>query len=143
MKWSRTVRDEAIRLAKRGLTDKAIAKCLGVSQQTLSGWRTRKPDFRMEMDRAKLPTKAARRLLSHQHISPISRQGQHLIELAWQVHREQEAKQPEELSSVANGTQPLQITPEELALMEQDLSGLLNDQDFQKILEGMDIDEPA
>ena len=88
MKWSTAARDKAIALAQQGFTDKVIAQHLGVSQQTFSGWRMRKPLFRAEMDAAKLPTKAARRLLNGK-ISPNSEQGRRLIAMAWQVHRAQ------------------------------------------------------
>lgn len=99
MKWNHATRDKAIALAKRGYTDKAIAEKLGVSQQCFSGWRMRKPDFRAAMDQAKLPTRAVRLLLNAQNISPNSRRGRRLIEMAWQVHRQEsrrtEVKQPE------------------------------------------------
>lgn len=99
MKWSQQARDKAIALARSGLTDKAIAQELGVSQQCFSGWRMRKPDFREAMDQAKLPTRAVRLMLNAQNISPKSRRGRKLIELAWQVHRAEskqvEARQPE------------------------------------------------
>ena len=89
----------------------------------------RKPLFRAEMDAAKLPTKAARRLLNAQGISPNSEQGRQLIEMAWQVHR----AQPPAPEPPAPPAQPKQqakpnrkaiyggpISPEDMALLDSD-----------------------
>ena len=93
--------------------------------------------------RAKLPVRVVKRLLNAQHISPNSEQGRHLIELAWQVHRqEQEAKPPEPPSAAkAADVEHQLLTPEEQALMERDIAALLNDQDFWKNLEAFEIND--
>ena len=131
MKWSAAAREQAIALARQGLKDKEIAQQLGVTQQTFSGWRMRKPLFRAEMDAAKLPTKAARRLLNAQGISPNSERGKQLIEMAWQVHRAQPptppTEPPTEPAQLKQQAKPTKkaiyggpISPEDMALLDSD-----------------------
>jgi len=128
VKWSNQRRREALRLARQGYSNQEISAALAVAAQTFSSWSRKYPAFKRDLAIARLPIKAAKKLLKAQHISVNSERGKRLLRRAWQIHTEELLSPAPE----AEQKRSLQLSTEELAEVEAMAAEIFGNEELWK-----------